>query len=236
MLLRMKTAKPTGRPHALGPAQLDMLGRLREAHPLLSIRQLTVRLEAACSVRVSHATVGLELKRMGYTHTRKAIRTVSPPDPDCPRIPRRYTKQPRLNPPAPSFRKAYPTDMTDSEWTILAPLIPAPLPGGRPAHLPRRELVNAMFYVLRNGCTWRALPHDFPVYSTVYDYFRQWRNAGVWQTINDALREMVRVKAGRDPTPSAASLDSQSVKTTEKRGIVAMTVASASPAANGIYS
>lgn len=193
----------------------------------LGVRQLAVQLEAVCGIRISNTTVSSELRFMGYTHSRKVPRSLLPPEPDCPKLPRRYAKPPRLNPPSPSFRRAYPTDVTDDEWAILAPLIPEPLPGGRPAHLSRRELVNAQFYVLRNGCTWRALPHDFPAYSTVYWYFRKWRDAGVWQRINDALREMVRVAAGRDPTPSAASLDSQSVKTTEKRGIVATTAASA---------
>ena len=185
---------------------------------MAGVRQLANRLDEVCGVRISASTVSSELRRLGYTPTRKAIRAALPPDPDCPKVKRRYSAPPRLNPPAPNFRRAYPTDQTDAEWAIVGPLVPAPSPGGRPAHLSRRELVNAMFYVLRNGCTWRALPHDFPPCSTVYWYFRKWRDTGVWQRINDALREMVRVQAGRDPTPSAASLDSQSVKTTEKRG------------------
>jgi putative transposase len=122
-------------------------------------------------------------------------------------------------------RRAYPTDLTDAQWAVLAPLVPAPKPGGRPATHPRREIVNTMLYVLRGGIAWRLLPHEYPPWQTVYSYFRQWRLDGTWEQINTALRERVRVKLGRDATPSAAILDSQSTKTTEKGGRAAMTPA-----------
>ncbi len=120
-------------------------------------------------------------------------------------------------------RCAYPTDLTDAQWAILEPYVPAPKPGGRPVKHPRREIVNAMLYVLRSGGAWRLLPHEFPPWQTVYDYFRQWRMDGTWEQINAALRERVRVRAGRDPQPSGAILDSQSVKTTGKGGSGATT-------------
>jgi putative transposase len=131
-------------------------------------------------------------------------------------------------------RRAYPTDLTDAQWAILEPFIPPPKPGGRPAKHARREIVNAMLYVLRGGIAWRLLPHEFPPWQTVYDYFRQWRRDGTWEEINTALRERVRIKVGRDPQPSGAILDSQSVKTTEKGGRVAMTAPRRSVAASAI--
>lgn len=112
-------------------------------------------------------------------------------------------------------RKLYPTDVTDKQWAILSPLIPLAKAGGRPRRVNLREVVNGIFYILCGGCTWRMMPHDFPAWKTVYHYFRLWRISGVWQQMNQALREKVRQKAGRQLTSSAAIVDSQSVKTTE---------------------
>lgn len=115
-------------------------------------------------------------------------------------------------------RKTYKTDITDAQWRILEPLIPPAKAGGHPRTVNMREVVNGIFYVLRTGCGWEMLPHDLPPYSTVYHYFRRWQKTGVWQQINTALRQRLRQEQGRNPQPSAAIADSQSVKTTEKRG------------------
>jgi putative transposase len=112
-------------------------------------------------------------------------------------------------------RKLYSTDLTDQQWQILKPLIPTPKAGGRPRTVNIREVVNAIFYILAGGCTWRLMPHDLPPWPTVYYYFRCWRIAGLWQQMNQTLRQKVRFSRGREATPSAAIVDSQSVKTTE---------------------
>ena len=115
-------------------------------------------------------------------------------------------------------RKTYKSDLTDKEWQIIKPLIPPPKPGGHPRTVDMREVVNAIFYLLRTGCSWEMLPHDFPPYSTVYYYFRRWQRRGIWQQMNQVLRDQVRMKQGKAAQATAAIIDSQSVKTTEKKG------------------
>ena len=110
-------------------------------------------------------------------------------------------------------RISYDTDLTDDQWQILEPLIPKAKPGGRNRSLDIREVVNAIFYLIANGIKWRAMPHDFPKWQSVYTYFRNWEADGTWRSLNAQLRDKVRVQAGRKPLPSAGSVDSQSVKT-----------------------
>jgi putative transposase len=112
-------------------------------------------------------------------------------------------------------RKPYPSDLTDAQWQRIEPLLPAAKPGGRPRQTDLRAVLNALFYLNREGCTWRALPHDFPPWRTVYDYFAAWKADGTWGEVNGALRRKVRVAAGRPHTPTTANLDSQTVKATE---------------------
>lgn len=113
------------------------------------------------------------------------------------------------------MRKVYTTDLTDQEWEIIEPLLPGPKHLGRKIEYSRREILNAIFYLNRNGCAWRDLPGDLPPYGTVSHYYHTWRKSGLWEQINEVLRTKLRVAEGRNPEPSAGVLDSQSVKTTE---------------------
>ena len=120
------------------------------------------------------------------------------------------------------MRKPYSTDLSDAEWSCLEPHLPAPEATGRPRIYPLREILNSIFYVVRSGCSWRLVPHDFPPWRSVYHYLGRFRLDGTWERLHAALRERVRVHPNRDPQPSAGIVDSHSVKTTgvgaEQRG------------------
>lgn len=124
-------------------------------------------------------------------------------------------------------RKAYPSDLSDAEWKIIQPLLPAAQGFGHPRTVDLREVLNAIFYLHRSGCQWEMLPHDLPPYTTVYKYFQKWERQGVWRAIHDQLRHKLRKQQGRSEQATAAIADSQSVETTEKRGkFTALTAAS----------
>ncbi len=123
-------------------------------------------------------------------------------------------------------RKSYATDLSDAQWERLRPLLERdPSRGGRPRTYPLREIVNALLYVLRGGISWRAMPHDLPPWESVYDHYRRWKRNGTLESVHDALRQQVRSASGREATPSAVILDSQSVRTTEKGDREATTAA-----------
>jgi len=113
----------------------------------------------------------------------------------------------------------YPDDLSDEEWNLIKYLVPKGKSGGRPP-TDRRQVLNAIFYILRSGCSWPMLPKDYPKWQTVYGLFRKWKRRGIIKKIHDILREQVREQEGRKKAPTAMILDSQSVKTTDKRGDV----------------
>jgi putative transposase len=131
-------------------------------------------------------------------------------------------------------RPSYPTDLSDQEWTLITHGVPEARPGGRPEAYPKREVLNAICYRRRRGCSWRLLPHDLPPWRRGYHYGHPWRRDGPWQVIHDVLRGEVRGAAGQHRQPSAGSIDRQSVKTTETGGSTGTIRLSTSTAASGI--
>jgi putative transposase len=120
-------------------------------------------------------------------------------------------------------RARYPSDLSDEQWAEIKVYLPSGKAGGRPRSTDLREVLNALLYILRSGCSWRMLPHEFPKWQTVYTYFRAWQGSGLWERMLDGLREDVRIEQGRNPQPRLVILDSQSVKTTQKGGHAAST-------------
>ena len=128
----------------------------------------------------------------------------------------------------------YPSDLSDSEWAVLRPLLPTRKSLGRKREVDFRTVLNGVFYLNKEGCQWRAIPKEYGPWQTVYHYFRLWRISGLWQQLNDKLRARERIAAGRAAQPSVGIIDSQSAKTTAKKGFAGTTLAKRLKAASGI--
>ena len=234
-------ARQGGRRHACLPLVEEAAFLAPFAQRAEGLERVTVdEIEQALHARLGHGvhrvTVERLLARHGWRWRETRARAAPPPAAGAetsvepqqkPPAPVASRQRQRQRPPAgPAHaRPRYPSDLTDQQWAILEPLLPPAKPGGRRRSVDLREVLNALFYVDRTGCQWRALPKDFPPWPTVWSYFRHWRNDGTWERIHTALRQQVRLAAGREPTPSAAIIDSQSVKTSQKGGGAAMTAA-----------
>lgn len=202
-----------GRPALLDDADRAVLVELLREHPAFGADNLAKLFVHRTGKSASDTTIRAQLVRMGWRRMARPPEPALEPAVPAPRDPVRYTEHHRVEPTVTS----YPSDLTDAEWALLEP----ELRGKRqkaPCGANTRATVNAVLYIARTGCQWRFLPHDFPTWQAVAKTYYRWIDRGVWEKANDTLRRQVRVAAGKDAEPTAAIIDSQSVKTTEKGG------------------
>ena len=230
-----KPKQPGGRPQRFDARAIQLLEALVSEQPGASLPVLCKQLAARGGPVVSESTLWRALRRLGFARQAvpQAVRTMPLPSVRS-TSPEHRTPAGRMPLPALSGRpreavaprrQRYDTGLTDGEWAWLEPLLPAHKPGGRRPKYCLREIVNGIRYVLRTGGAWRHVPHDLPHWEACWHYFRTWRRDGTWQRVHDALRGQLRTALGRDVQPTAAILDSQSVRTTEKGGRAATMLA-----------
>jgi len=204
-----------GRKPLLQEADLAVLHELIKASGNSTLSELATGFTERTGKVVSDRTIAKGMKQLGF---RKVKRQKAPSTP-APQTPQRYTEAHRREPAA----TTYPSSLTDREWAVLEPLLAKKDGRGRPPKIDKRRLLDAIFYQVRTGCAWRYMPKDLPHWSAVWSLFRRLRNSGVLEQMYDALHEQWRLVSGRQAEPTAAIVDSQSVKTTEKGGSAAMT-------------
>ncbi len=212
MAKRSKSTPRVGRPPKISGETLDTLLELVEQRPSASIQELADTLAQRTGVRATRETVHKTLRRAGVRRRRPepAGRTANPCQPPANYG---YSQAHRHQ----DDKQRYPSSLTDAEWALVAPLFERRGPG-TPSHYPRRQMLEAMCYVVRSGCAWRMLPKEFPPWQNVYATFRRWTRAGLFEHMHDRLRAMWREREQRAVNPTGAIIDSQSVRTSERGG------------------
>jgi transposase len=216
-----------GRPPILDPAGQAVLRQLLEELCTWKLADVLVELEKRTGTHLEVGTARQYLHRMKIRRVRPLVQEGAPPPPGT-----RYQDRHRRKPTPAS----YPSDLTDAEWEILRPVFSPQEGPGRPPAMERRRILDAIFYIVRGGCAWRMLPHDYPSWENVYAHFRRWSSSGLFEQMHDLLRERWREREGKKPTTTAGIIDSQSVKTTEKGGSADSTRARRSKDARGTSS
>ncbi len=225
------SASGKGRPTTLTSALRDQAAALARAQPAASLTELVVAFKKATGVECCAATLGKALRKCGIVrpkgrHHPTQSKSAGP-------SPTRYKPHHRVQPSL--DRRGYPSDLTDEQWELVEPLL-RPTRRREPCAASTRMIVDALLYMARTGCQWRFIPNDLPKWESVAQQFYRWEKRGVWKAMNDALRTEVRLSSGKTAHPTAAIIDSQSVKTTEKGGSADTTQGSDWSEERGIFS
>ena len=201
-----------GRPPLLGPDEVVQFEQLLTERSTATLESILGELERQTGKRLKEGTARQYLRRLGIRRVRPGVEEVA--DDAAKGRTTRYLPRHRRE----GDRESYPSDLTDAEWDLLRPVFDRGGQPGRPPRYPRRRILDAIFYVVRSGVPWRLLPRDLPPWQNVYAHFRRWSDAGWFETMHDQLRARWRQREGKEPQATAAIIDSQSVKTTEKGG------------------